>query len=275
MTSTLSHDARVVLITGASSGIGQACAQHLHQRSYRVFGTSRQARPDNGSFTMIPMDVDDDASVQHAIDQIIQQTGRLDVVVNNAGITFAGAIEDTSIEEAQAQFETNLFGVLRVCRAALPIMRQQRSGIIVNIGSLAGTIGVPFHGLYAASKFALEGFTEALRSEVEPFGIQVVLIQPGDTRTNSIATRRRTAQSQNQSVYHDRCHAAVAQMESDEGNGQSPEVIARALERILHSRSPRLRYQVGPFIELLAVRAKPFIPGKLFQWFIEKYYHLK
>ena len=221
------------------------------------------------------MDVDDDASVQHAIDQIVRQTDRLDVVVNNAGIVFAGAIEDTSIEEAKAQFETNLFGVLRVCRAVLPIMRQQRSGTIVNISSLAGMIGVPFHGLYAASKSALEGLTEALRSEVEPFGIQVVLIQPGDTRTNSIATRRRTAQSQNQSVYHDRCHAAVAQMESDERNGQSPEVIARALERILNSRSPRLRYKVGPFIELLAVRAKPFVPGKLFQWFVEKYYHLK
>ena len=154
MTSTLSLDTRVVLITGASSGIGRACAQHLHQRGYHVFGTSRQPQPDNGSFTMIPMDVDDEASVRRGIDQIIQQTGRLDVVVNNAGITFAGAIEDTSIEEAQAQFETNLFGVLRVCRAALPIMRQQRLGIIVNIGSLAGTIGVPFHGLYAASKLA-------------------------------------------------------------------------------------------------------------------------
>jgi len=154
MTSTLSHDARVVLITGASSGIGQACAQHLHQRGYRVFGTSRKAQSPGGSFTPIQMDVDDDAPVQYAIDQIIQQTGRLDVVVNNAGITFAGAIEDTSIEEAQAQFETNLFGVLRVCRAALPVMHQQRSGTIVNISSLAGVIATPFHGIYSASKLA-------------------------------------------------------------------------------------------------------------------------
>lgn len=154
MTSTLSYAARVVLITGASSGIGQACAQHLHRRGYRVFGTSRQPQPDNGSFTMTVIDVDDEASVRRGIDQIIQQTGRLDVVVNNAGIVFAGAIEDTSIEEAKAQFETNFFGMLRACRAVLPVMRQQRSGTIVNISSLAGVIATPFHGVYSASKLA-------------------------------------------------------------------------------------------------------------------------
>lgn len=138
---------RIVLITGASSGIGRVCAAHLHRRGYRVFGTSRQpqaARAD--SFEMIQMDVDSDASVGQGIDLIMQKEGRLDVVVNNAGFAIAGAIEDTSIEEAKAQFETNFFGVLRVCRAALPIMRQQRSGYVINIGSLAGLAGIPFQG---------------------------------------------------------------------------------------------------------------------------------
>jgi NAD(P)-dependent dehydrogenase (short-subunit alcohol dehydrogenase family) len=272
MNPTSLSDKLVVLITGTSSGIGQACAARLQQHGYRVFGTSRQPQPDNGSFTTMVMDVDDDASVQSGIDRIVQQTGRLDVVVNNAGITYAGAIEDTSIAEAQAQFETNFFGVLRVCRTALPVMRQQRSGTIVNISSLAGVIATPFHGVYSASKFALEGLTEALRIEVAPFNIHVVSIRPGDARTHSVANRRRTSASQTNPAYHARFNRAVSKMEHDETHGQSPEAIADTLERILDARAPRAHYVVGPFVETLAARVKPFIPGGLFQWFIAKYY---
>ncbi len=183
------QDNRVVLITGASSGLGLACAEHLHSKGYRVYGTSRQIKRDtpSGSFQMIRMDVCDDNSVKEAIGRIVAAEKQLDILVNNAGISVSGAVEDISIAEYKIQFETNFFGALRVCQGVLPIMREQRSGCIINVSSLAGQIGLPFDGAYAASKFALEGVSEALRMEVKAFGIKVVLLEPGDINTGMTA----------------------------------------------------------------------------------------
>ncbi|MGD1994460.1 MAG: SDR family oxidoreductase, partial [Anaerolineae bacterium] len=182
------NEKEVVLITGASSGIGKACADHLVQQGYRVFGTSRRApfppqpaKP--GEPVMIRLDVDDEASVGQVVGHLHQSVGHIDVVVNNAGFGVAGAVEDTTLAEARAQMETNFFGVVRVCRAVLPRMRERGAGLIVNVSSLGGVIALPFQAFYSASKFAVEGFTEALRMEVKPFGVQVVLIQPGDLST--------------------------------------------------------------------------------------------
>jgi NAD(P)-dependent dehydrogenase (short-subunit alcohol dehydrogenase family) len=264
---------RVVLITGASSGIGQLCATHLQQRGYRVYGTSRRsafAAP----YSMLEMNVDDDASVQRGIERIVAETGQLDVVVNNAGYSLVGAVEETSIEEAKAHFETNFFGALRVCRAALPVMRQQRRGHIVNISSLGGEIGLPFQGIYSATKFALEGMTEALRLEVRPYGIHAVLIQPGDCATGLTGSRRSTAESLNGSAYQPQFTATVKRIQADEARGGSPIAVAQLLERIIASRSPRPRYRVGPFIEQLAVYAKPNLPGKVFDWIMRQFYQL-
>src|SRR5580700_9890414 len=148
---------RVVLVTGASSGIGRACAELLAARGYRVDGASR--RPVSRALVEpVSMDVRDDASVRDAVEGVMAREGRIDIVVNNAGIAIAGAVEDTSIEEAIEQFDVNFFGVLRVCRAVLPHMRERRSGYIVNIGSIGGLVAIPFQGLYSASKFALKGF---------------------------------------------------------------------------------------------------------------------
>jgi NAD(P)-dependent dehydrogenase (short-subunit alcohol dehydrogenase family) len=270
----------VVLITGASSGIGQACANHLHQRGYRVYGTSRRAQSPAAQgpdlpFTMIQMDVDSDDSVRRGVDLIVQQEGRLDVVVNNAGFGTAGAVEDTSIDEAKAQFETNFFGVLRVCRAVLPIMRAQRSGIIVNVGSIAGLIGAPFQGVYCASKFALEGLTEALSAEVRPLGIRVALIEPGDLRTAFTTHRRTTAQSATNPAYRERFSAALGVVEADEMSGPPPDRAARLLERIITRRSPRLRYVVGPPFEKVAALLKKVVPARLFERGLMKYYKLR
>ncbi len=185
---------RVVLVTGASSGIGRACAEFLAGRGYRVYGGSRRLVA--GSVVeSISMDVGDDASVHAAVSTILAREGRIDILVNNAGIAIAGAVEDTSVEEARDQFDVNFFGVLRVCRAVLPAMREQGAGYIVNIGSIGGLIAIPFQGFYSASKFALEGLSESLRLEVRQFGVHVVLIEPGDHRTGLTDNRRRTAES--------------------------------------------------------------------------------
>ena len=159
---------KVVLITGATAGIGQACAEHLASRGWRVFGAGRRATASTTSsgIEMLPIDVDDEVSVRRCVDGILSKAGRLDAVVNNAGFSTRGAIEDTTIEAAKAQFETNFFGVLRVCQAVLPALRAGGGGYIINISSLAGLVGLPFTGLYSASKFALEGVSESLRTRV-------------------------------------------------------------------------------------------------------------
>jgi len=267
---------KVVLISGASSGIGLACAGHLARRGYRVFGTSRGTQhAGEVPFEMIQMDVDDEASVRSGVDLILKKAGRLDVVVNNAGFGIAGSVEDTSIEEARAQFETNFFGVLRICRAVLPTMRAQGSGLIVNVGSIGGLIGLPYQGLYSAAKFALEGLTEALRIEVRPFGVHVVMLEPGDTRTGFTGRRRKAAAAQGQSVYAEGFRRALAVIESDEGNGVSPMVSARVLERIITSRSPRLHYRAGAFAQVLIALLKPVLPARLCQWIIASHYHVR
>lgn len=272
---------RVVLITGASSGFGKACAEHLCRRGYQVFGTSRHASPaapaEGGAgvtLDLMRMDVDDDDSVQWGIEAVVRRAGRLDVVINNAGIGIAGAVEDTTIAEARAQLETNFYGALRVCRAALPIMRAQGSGTIINISSVGGLVGVPLQALYCASKFALEGLSEALRLEVRPFGIRVVLVEPGDARTGFTARRRRTAASLENPAYRQRCDRAVGVMEADERNGLRPERLARVVEAIIRARSPRLRYVVAPLPEALAVALKKVVPAGVFEWALGKYYRL-
>jgi len=270
---------KVVLITGASAGFGDACATQLALQGHRVYGTSRRAEFPSTAVPetfpcMIPMDVCDDASVARAVEFVMKHEGRIDIVVNNAGVGLAGAIEDTSPEEAQALFETNFFGVLRVCRAALPGLRAQGSGLIVNISSLGGLVTIPFQGFYSASKYALESMTDALRMEVAPFGVRVVLIEPGDFKTGFTESRVFSAAADASSPYHERCQRAVSVMEHDEQNGADPRQLAELLARIVADPSPRPRYPVGAFGQRLAVAARRFVPTRLLDKALSALYKL-
>ena len=178
------------------------------------------------------------------------------------------------MDEAKAIFETYFFGVLRMNRAILPIMRKQRSGYIVNISSLAGLAALPFQGLYSASKFAVEGLTEALRAEVRPFGIHVVLVEPGDFATNYTAHRRKTLQSQENPAYRERFERTLGIMEADERRGGAPEQVAWLVERIVETRSPRLRYTVGPVVQRIEAALKTRVPWWFYEWALAKYYRL-
>jgi NAD(P)-dependent dehydrogenase (short-subunit alcohol dehydrogenase family) len=262
---------KVVLLTGASSGIGLACATLLAARGYRVYGASRTPAPDT-AIESITMDIRNDTSVREAVAGLIAREGRLDIVVNNAGIALAGAIEDTSIEEAGEQFDVNVFGVLRVCRAVMPQLRQQRSGYIVNVGSIGGLLAIPYQGLYSASKFALEGLTESLRLEMRPFGINVVLLEPGDHRTGLTGNRRMTAGSQSNPAHRDGFRRAVARMAADEQNGPAPERVAHLLYRIVNHSHPRLRYTVGPAPQRAAVWVKRLLPYAVVEKMMSFYY---
>jgi NAD(P)-dependent dehydrogenase (short-subunit alcohol dehydrogenase family) len=262
---------KVVLVTGASSGIGRACAELLAARGYRVYGASR--RPVASPLVEpLSMDVRDDASVRDAVARVIAREGRIDILVNNAGIAIAGAVEDTSIEEAREQFDVNFFGVLRVCRAVLPVLRQQESGYVVNIGSIGGLVAIPFQGLYSASKFALEGFTESLRLEVSRFGVHVVLIEPGDHRTGLTSNRKTTEESRSNPAYRDRFLRAVERTAADEQNGPDARAVALLLYRIAGNPRPRLRYTVGPLPERATIWLKRLMPYALVEKVMGFYY---
>jgi NAD(P)-dependent dehydrogenase (short-subunit alcohol dehydrogenase family) len=215
----------------------------------------------------LTMNVDDEASVAEAIGTVWRTEGRIDAVVNCAGFGIAGAIEDTPLALAQAQFNTNVFGVMRVCRSVLPLMRRQRSGTIVNVTSIAGELSLPFQGLYSASKFAVEGLSEALRVEVRPFGIGVVLVQPGDFRTGFTAARR--VAPHDGSPYAERTARALAIAAADEGAGADPQQVARLIARIIASRRPRLRYVVGPAAQEWLMRLRYVLPGR---WLIARHF---
>jgi short-subunit dehydrogenase len=257
---------KVILVTGASTGIGQCIAEHLAKRGYRVFGTQRRTPATLPGVEMLPMDVDDDRSVADGVQEVLKKASRLDAVVNNAGWGLMGPVEETAIDEARAQMETNFFGVLRVCGAILPIMRQQGSGHIINISSLGGLVGLPFSGMYSASKFALEGLSESLRLEVRNFGIRVVLVEPGDFRSNFPAARRMARASTADGPYHEALERTRAAQERDERNGPSPEPIAYLVEKILRTPNPKTRYTVGLLSQRIVVPCKRLLPQRTFEW---------
>lgn len=238
-------DQNVVLITGASSGVGHATAALLSQQGYRVFGTSRRAGQvaAPAGVDMLPLDVRDDGSVRACVDAVIARAGRLDVLVNNAAYEQAGAVEDVSVAEARAQFETNFFGVHRMVQSALPYMRAQRGGRIVNVSSLAGLVSIPFMSIYSATKFALEGYSEALRMEVRSFGIHVSVVESGFLNTPIQANRQYPRAPVD--AYEDRRARAYAAFRREEDKGPGADVPARAILKTIQSRNPRLRILVG------------------------------
>jgi NAD(P)-dependent dehydrogenase (short-subunit alcohol dehydrogenase family) len=267
---------RIALVTGASSGIGQACAAHLAARGFRVYGTSRRpaASVNPGGVIMLTADVTEDSSVEQAVATVLEREGQLHVAVNNAGMGIAGPLETTTTEQAKSQLEVNFFGALRVCRAVLPAMRNQRNGYIVNIGSIGGLIAIPYQAMYSASKFALEGMSEALRMEVRPFGIRVVLIEPGDHKTAITKNRTVSAITGSADVYRSSFQSALAKTAHDEQSGPGPEHIAHLLYRIVNQRNPRLRYTVGPIPQRAAVWLKRLAPNSLLEYGIRSYYNL-
>jgi NAD(P)-dependent dehydrogenase (short-subunit alcohol dehydrogenase family) len=270
-------DRKVVLVTGVSSGFGHAIATELHGRGHRVFGTTRRPSASAPSgCTLVTLDVDDEASVTAGVAEVLQQAGRIDVLGNNAGFGYAGAIEDTTVEEARRQFETNFLGVHRTCRAVLPQMRAQRSGRIVNMSSLGGLVSVPFQAMYCASKFAVEAYTEALRMEVRPFGIQVAMVEPGDFATRFTENRRMTTAANSPlSPYAERCATAVRRMGEDESKNPEIGPVVRAAVRAVEANRPRLRYPAANALQRTLVALRPLLPQPLFEYLVMDNYGIR
>jgi NAD(P)-dependent dehydrogenase (short-subunit alcohol dehydrogenase family) len=256
--------APVVLITGASSGFGRATAERLAKRGLRVFGTSRHPDSAGLGYEMVAMDVDDDASVSDGVAAVIQAAGRIDVVVNNAGVVMAGSIEDTTIEEAKQQIETNLFGVVRVTRAVIPQMRAQGGGKIINMSSIGGLISLPFQAFYCVSKFGIEAFTEALRMELRPFNIKVCCIEPGDFKTE-MTDKRIVVAAADSAAYGSQMRKSVESYAADERNGSDPAMVASLVERLIDTDDPKPRYMVGTLEQKAGGVLKRLIGARLFE----------
>jgi len=237
---------QIVLVTGASSGIGRSIAALLAANGYRVFGTSRHpAQPTLDGFEMVALDVTSDESVAACVAEVIGRAGRIDALVNNAGVELLGALEEISIEEAKTLFETNFFGVMRMTNAVLPEMRQRRNGVIINIGSLAGTVSAPFHGIYSASKFALEGYTEALWFEVAPFGVRVALVEPGFFKSE--INRNKALPARSLPDYAAERTTMIAAWDRSVEEAADPAPVAAKVLHIVQGRARGLRHRLGRY----------------------------
>ncbi len=252
---------KVVLVTGVSSGIGRATAELLARKGYKVFGSVRSLENPQTieGVTLLRIDVRDDVSIKAAVDSILQQEGRINILINNAGYSIVGAIEETSPEEARALFETNVFGVLRMSRAVLPAMRGQGDGRIINLSSVLGFLPAPFMGIYAATKHAVEGLSESLDHEVRHFGIRVVLIQPSFTRTGLDTNAAPTAQRL--PAYTDQFERTIAAVTTKIQAAPEPMKVA---EQILQSiEQPYQMRRAGDKRAALLSKLRRFMPAGL------------
>jgi short-subunit dehydrogenase len=234
----------VALVTGASTGIGHETAKALQNAGFRVFGTSRRAMADRSDgIAMLTCDVTDDASVAKLVDEVLAKAGRIDLLVNNAGTGLIGAAEESSIAQAQALFDVNVFGVARMANAVLPVMRNQKSGRIINISSILGLIPSPFNAYYSSTKHAVEGYSESLDHEVRPYGIRVVLVEPGVTRTSFEENLiRADTPLTTYGVERSRMEQLMREWV---GTGDAPQAIADTVVKAATASKPKLRYAAG------------------------------
>ena len=242
---------KVALVTGVSSGIGKATAARLAEIGFRTFGTVRADSAPQANVELVDLDVRDANSAEECVATVFERAGRIDVLVNSAGSALTGAAEETSLGEARDLFDTNFFGLMRMTQAVLPAMRAQRAGRIINISSVLGFLPAPFMSVYAATKHAVEGYSESLDHEVRGFGVRVIVVEPGFTRT-SLGHHSRAAQ-QPLSDYGPERKRVVARLNDNIAHGADPAVVARIVAEAATVSSPRLRYQAGREARLLRI----------------------
>lgn len=265
---------KVVLITGGSSGIGKAIGEFLFHKGFIVYGTSRNPEKIvNSVFPLISLDVRSSESIQQAITKVISISKRIDVVINNAGVGITGPIEETPTDEMRNNFETNFFGPIEVIKAVLPQMRAQKSGLIINITSISGYMGLPYRGIYSASKGALELVSEAISIEVKPFGINVVNVAPGDFATNIASGRYHAPVIQN-SAYETPYGNTLKQMDEHVDSGSNPDEMAMAIYQIINDKNPKLHYKIGAFIQKFSVVLKRILPDRIYESMLMNHYKL-
>ena len=280
----------IAVVTGSSTGIGFETSLTLARNGFHTYATMRTlegsrgaeqitdiAKRENLPLQVIQLDVDNDKSVSGAINTIVKDNGRIDIVINNAGYALAGPFEETSNEEMKAQFETNFFGAVRIMQAAIPIMRKQRSGKIVNITSMGGRVAVPLDSMYHGTKFALEGVSESLQYELEPFGIKIILIEPGAVGSNfwkNLKIASKTTSPDNiDSPYKQIINNVSESFKQMEQNTIHPSEVAKVILQAVLSDNPDFRYVVGKDAAAI-IEARKSMPDRDFQRFMKGQFNL-
>lgn len=265
---------KVVLITGGSSGIGKAIGEYLTEQGFTVYGTSRN--PDKAaasSFKLIRLDVNNETSIKEAVLLVVSEQGGIDVLINNAGIGISGPLEETPDVEIQRAFDTNFYGPIRVIKAVLPHMRTARKGLVINITSIAGYMGLPYRGIYSASKAALGVVSETMRMELKEFGIQMTTIAPGDFATN-IAAGRYHAPVLEASDYRLNYAKSLEIMNEHVDQGSDPIDMAKFVHKIILKKKPKVHYRVGAPLQKFSIVLKRILPDTWYERMLLKHYKL-
>ena len=263
----------VILITGITSGFGRAMASQLCTDGHKVYGTYRRDSEQIPGVTYLKADVQDETSLRSAVNTVMDKEGHIDTVISNAGMGIGGPLEFTSIEDAQRQMDVNFMGMVRLLNLVVPIMRRQHHGHIICISSIGGLMGLPYQGMYSASKFAIEGYCEALRLEVRQFGIHVTVINPGDFFTGFTAARSKNLPTEAATAYPG-YSASMASIESDERSGLQPDYLASRISRIVRKRRPANRYIIATLVQKASVLLKAILPSRWFDCVLGAYYKL-
>lgn len=266
---------KTVLITGGSSGIGKAIGEYLSEKGYQVFGTSRNPEKIADSvFPLLKMDVNETESIDAVVAEILSKVEKIDVVINNAGIGITGPIEETPESEIKNAFQTNFYGPINVIKAVLPQMRKQGFGHIINITSIAAYMGLPYRGIYSASKAALEITIEAMRMETLQFGVKMINVAPGDFATNIAAGRYHAPVLEN-SPYKKDYGNTLKMMNEHVDNGGDPLKMAKVVHQIIENKNPKIHYKVGAPLQKFSIVLKRVLPDKVYERMLLKHYGLK
>lgn len=268
----MTMEQQVIVITGASSGFGKATATMLSQRGHTVYGLCRREMQDTGNILYCQCDVRNRENIHAVVKQIVAEKGRIDVLINNAGMGIGGALELATEEEIDLQMGTNFMGCVNMCQAVLPYMRKARKGKIINLSSIGGVMGLPYQGFYSASKFAIEGFTEALAAEVTGFGIRVCMVEPGDFATGFTGSRRNSQATMDDPDYGPIFKRSLAIIEKEENGGLQPEVLARRIVKLVDKKNPPLRNVVANLEQWLSTVIKRVLSGNQMVAILRDYY---
>ncbi len=248
-------------------------AQRLSQDGHKVYGTYRRDSDPIPDVTYIKADVRDEDSLKSAVNQVLEAEGRIDTLISNAGMGIGGPLEFTPMDDARMQMDVNFMGMVRLFNLVVPVMRSQRHGHIICISSIGGLMGLPYQGMYSASKFAIEGYCQALRLELRQFGIHVTVVNPGDFSTGFTAQRNKVCDPEALAAYPSYAQS-MESIEADENSGLKPERLARRISKIVRKRHPRSRYVIATFIQKASVVLKAILPAKWFDKILGSYYEL-
>jgi|TARA_B110000967_G_C18749170_1_gene491896 short-subunit dehydrogenase len=265
---------KVVLITGGSSGLGKSIGEFLIEKKFKVYGTSRypEKYPDS-KFPILKLDINQPDSICACVTELISKTNRIDILINNAGVGITGPIEEIPINEMKRNFDTNFFGPVQMINTVLPYMRKQNTGLILNVTSIAGYMGLPFRGIYSAGKGALELITESYRMELKDFNIKMSNIAPGDFDTNIAAGRYQAPELEN-SAYKTSYGNAIKLMNSHLDSGEAPLLMAKAVYKVITSKNPKIHYKVGAVFQKFSVVLKRILPDHLFERLLMLFYKI-